>query len=81
VSFGTAQGTLRHECLDHMLILRAASPQGLGRVRPALQRPPSTPGLQREPPQRQPSQATDISARIERRQVLGGLNGEYGRAA
>ena len=38
-------GTLRRECLDHLLILRrTASPQGPGRVRPALQRPPSAPG-------------------------------------
>jgi hypothetical protein len=34
-----------------------------------------------EPPQRQLSQAVDITARIERRQVLGGLINEYRRAA
>jgi hypothetical protein len=37
--------------------------------------------LQQEPPQRQPSHAVDITARIERRQVLGGLISEYRRAA
>ncbi len=38
-------------------------------------------GLQQEPPQRQPSHVVDITARIERRQVLGGLISEYRRAA
>jgi putative transposase len=37
--------------------------------------------LQQEPSQRQPSNAVDIAARIERRQVLGGLISEYRRAA
>jgi putative transposase len=37
--------------------------------------------LQQESPQRQPSQAVDITARIERRQVLDGLITEYRRAA
>jgi len=37
---------LRRECLDHVLDpRRAASPQRAGRVRPALQRPPSAPEL------------------------------------
>jgi hypothetical protein len=36
--------------------------------------------LQQEPP-RQPGRAVDISARIERRQVLGALTSEYRRAA
>jgi hypothetical protein len=36
---------------------------------------------QQEPPQRQPSQALDITARIERRQVLDGLITKYPRAA
>jgi putative transposase len=37
--------------------------------------------LRQEPPQRQLSQAVDITARIERRQVLGGLINEYRGAA
>jgi len=37
--------------------------------------------LQQEPPERQPSNAIDITARIERRQVLSGLISEYRRAA
>jgi putative transposase len=38
-------------------------------------------GLQQEPPQRPPGSTIDITARIERRQVLGGLICEYRRAA
>jgi transposase InsO family protein len=38
-------------------------------------------GLQQEPPQRPSGQTLDITARIERRQVLGGLISEYRRAA
>jgi hypothetical protein len=33
--------------------------------------------LQQEPPMRQPGHATSITARIERRRVLGGLISEY----
>ena len=75
-------GTIRRECLDHVLIL------GERHLRSVLaeyvrhyngHRPHQ--GLQHEPPQRQPSHMTDITARIERRQVLGGLISEYRRAA
>ena len=75
-------GTLRRECLDHMLIL------GEKHLRSVLaecvrhyngHRPHQ--GLQQKPPQRQPSHAVDITARIECRQVLGGLISEYRRAA
>jgi putative transposase len=75
-------GTLRRECLDHVLIL------GERHLRSVLaeyarhynsHRPHQ--GLQQKPPQHQPSLAIDISARIERRQVLGGLISEYRRAA
>ena len=37
--------------------------------------------LQQEPPLRESGHAVDITARIERRQVLGGLTSEYRRAA
>jgi putative transposase len=74
-------GTLRRECLDHLLILgQGASPQGTDRVRPPLQRPSSHQSLQQAPPRR-PGHAVDVSARIGRRQVLGGLISEYRRAA
>jgi putative transposase len=38
-------------------------------------------GLQQKPPQRHPGRAVDITARIERRQIPGGLIGEYREAA
>jgi putative transposase len=75
-------GTLRRECLDHVLIL------GEQHLRNILaeyarhyngHRPHQ--GLQQEPPQRQPSNTFEITARIERRRVLGGLISEYHRAA
>jgi putative transposase len=74
-------GTLRRECLDHILIL------GEGHLRKVLaefvrhyngHRPHQS--LQQEPPW-QPGRIVDITARIERRQVLGGLINEYRRAA
>ncbi len=37
--------------------------------------------LQQEPPLRQPGRVVDITVRIERRKVLGGLISEYHRAA
>ena len=40
-----------------------------------------SPGLQQKPPLRQAGHAGDITAPIERRQVPGGLIGEYGIAA
>ena len=75
-------GTLRRECLDHMPIL------GERHLREVLaeysrhynwHRPNQA--LQQEPPLRQPGHAIDITARIQRRQVLGGLISEYHRAA
>ena len=75
-------GTLRRECLDHVLIL------GERHLRSVLaeyarhynsHRPHQS--LQQKPPQHQPGRAVDITARIERRQVLGGLISEYHRAA
>jgi transposase InsO family protein len=75
-------GTLRRECLDHVLVF------GERHLRSVLadyvrhyngHRPHQ--GRQQEPPQRQPSHTTGIAARIERRQVLNGLISEYRRAA
>ena len=76
-------GTLRRECLDHVLVL------GERHLRIVLaeyarhyngHRPHQA--LQQKPPQRQPSRTSDITARIERRQVVGGgLISEYRRAA
>jgi transposase InsO family protein len=75
-------GTLRRECLDHVLILSerhlrnvlAEYARHYNRHRPHQ-------GLQQEPPLRESGHAVDITARIERRQVLGGLVSEYRRAA
>jgi putative transposase len=76
------EGTLRRECLDHVLIL---GERHLRSVLAEYARHYNShrlhQGLQQEPPQRRPSETTDITARIERRQVLGGLIIEYRRAA
>ncbi len=73
-------GTLRRECLDHVLIL------GEGHLRKVLaefarhyngHRPHQS--LQQEPPL-PAGRAVDITARIERSRVLGGLISEYRRA-
>jgi putative transposase len=75
-------GTLRGEYQDHVLIL---GEQYLRNVLAEYTRHYNADrphqGLQQEPPQRQPGRAIDITARIERRQVLGGLIREYHRAA
>ena len=74
-------GTLRRECLDHILIL---GERHLSKVLAEFarhyngHRPHQS--LQQEPPRRRGS-AVDITARIERRQVLSGLINEYRRAA
>lgn len=75
-------GTLRREYLDHVLIL------GEQHLREVLaeyvahyngHRPHQ--GMQHEPPLRRPGHVIDITARIDRRHVLGGLINEYRRAA
>jgi putative transposase len=75
-------GTLRRECLDHVLIL------GERHLREVLaeyawhyngHRPHQA--MRQEPPLRRPGHVVDITARIERRQVLDGLISEYRRAA
>jgi putative transposase len=74
-------GTLRRECLDHTLIL---GEQHLRKVLAEYarhyngHRPHQ--GLQQEAPQREPGRVVDVTARIERWQVLGGLISEYRRA-
>jgi putative transposase len=75
-------GTLRRECLDHMLILGERHLRGvLAEYARHYNGHRPHQGLQQEPPQPQSSKTTDITARIERRQVLGGLISEYRRAA
>jgi putative transposase len=75
-------GTLRRECLDHMLIL---DERHLRNVLAEYARHYNShrphQGRQQEPPLREPGRAADITARIERRQILGGLVSEYRRTA
>ena len=75
-------GTLRRECLDHVLIL------GERHLRNILaeyvrhyngHRPHQS--RRQEPPLRQPDRAVDITVRIEHRHVVSGLISEYRRAA
>jgi putative transposase len=75
-------GTLRRECLDHLLIL------GERHLRQVLaeyarhhngHRPHQ--GLQQRPPLHRIGHVTDLTVRIERRRVVGGLISEYHRAA
>jgi putative transposase len=75
-------GTLRRDCLDHILIL------GAPHLRKVLaeyvrhyngHRPHQS--LQQEPPLRQPGHVLDVTSRIEHVQVLDGLISEYRRAA
>jgi putative transposase len=75
-------GTPRRERLDHVLIL------GERNLRSVLaefarycngRRPHQA--LQQEPPLREPGHVAGITARIERRQVPGGLISEYRKAA
>jgi hypothetical protein len=75
-------GTLRRECLDHMLILGERHLRGVlaEYVRHYNEHRPHQ-GLQQEPPLRQGGHAVDITSKIERKQVLGGLITEYRRAA
>ena len=74
--------TLRRECLDHLLILGG---QHLRKVLAEFarhyngHRPHQA--LHQRPPQHQSGHAIDMTARIERSRVVGGLISEYRRAA
>ena len=75
-------GTLRRECLDYVLILGERHLRSVlaGYARHCNHHRPHQ-ALQQEPPLRESGHAIDFTARIERRQVLGGLISEYRRAA
>jgi putative transposase len=74
-------GTLRRECLDHLLI---HSEQHLRRILTEYSRHYNEhrPHQSREqrPPRYEPSQPIDMTARIKRRHVVHGLINEYRRA-
>ena len=79
---GRLVGTLRRECLDHVLILgeRHLREVLAGYARHCNGHRPRQ-GLQQESPQRQPGRVVDVTARIGHRRVVGGLISEYRRAA
>ena len=75
-------GTLRRECLDHLLIYGERHLRQIlaGYARHSNEHRPHQSREQRPPPARaQPD--GDLTARIERRQVVHGLISEYSRAA
>jgi transposase InsO family protein len=75
-------GTLRRECLDHLLIygeqhlrqILAEYAQHYNEHRPHQSR-------EQRPPLHEPRQTIDVTARIKRRQAVHGLISEYRRAA
>ena len=75
-------GTLRRECLDHLLIygeqhlrqVLAAYARHYNEHRPHQSR-------EQRPPLHEPGQAVDVTARIKRTHVVQGLISEYRRAA
>jgi hypothetical protein len=75
-------GTRRRECLDHVLVLgeRHLRKVLAGYARHYTGHRPHQ-ALQQEAPQRGPGHIVDVTAQIERRQVLDGLISEYRRAA
>jgi putative transposase len=75
-------GTLRRECLDHLLIYGERHLRQIlaGYARHYNEHRPHQSREQR-PPLHEPSQMGDVTARIERRQVVHGLISEYSRAA
>jgi len=75
-------GTLRRECLDHVLILGERHLlQVLAEYARHYNGHRPHQGRQQEPPLRRGGHVIDITARIEHRQVLAGLISEYRRAA
>jgi hypothetical protein len=75
-------GTLRRECLDHLLIhgerhlrrILAEYARHYNDHRPHQSR-------EQRPPLHEPGQPVDVTARITRRQVVRGLINEYRRSA
>ncbi len=75
-------GTLRRECLEHVLILGERHlREVLAEYARHYNRHQPHRGLQQEAPLSRSGHPVDITARIERRRVVGGLISYYHRAA
>ena len=74
-------GTLRRECLDHVLILGERHLRNVLADYAWHYNSHRHQGLQQQPPLRESGHTVDITARIERRSVVGGLISENFRAA
>jgi putative transposase len=75
-------GTVRRECLDHLLIVNERHLRGVltdWQAHYNDHRPHQ--GRQQQAPTDQPGRVVDLTAAIHRRPVLGGLINEYRRAA
>lgn len=75
-------GTVRRECLDHLLIFNEAHLRAVlaDMTRHYNQHRPHQ-GRQQQAPDDKPGRAVDLTAAIEKRQILSGLINEYRRAA
>ena len=75
-------GTVRRECLDHLLIFNEAHLRAVlaDMARHYNEHRPHQ-GRQQQAPEDMLGRAVDLSAAIQKRQVLGGLINEYRRAA
>jgi putative transposase len=75
-------GTMRRECLDHLLIFNEAHLRAVlaDMTRHYNQHRPHQ-GRQQQAPDDKPGRAVDLTAAIEKRQILSGLINEYRRAA
>ncbi|MGZ3434609.1 MAG: integrase core domain-containing protein, partial [Isosphaeraceae bacterium] len=75
-------GTLRRECLDHLLIYGERHiRQVLGKYSRHYNQHRPHQSREQRPPLYEPGQTIDVTARIKRRQVVHGLISEYSRAA
>jgi putative transposase len=75
-------GTLRRECLDHLLIYGERHLlQILGEYSRHYNMHRPHQSREQRPPLHEPGQTIDMTARIKRRQVVNGLINEYSRAA
>ena len=75
-------GTVRRECLDHLLIFNEAHLRAVlaEMARHYNQHRPHQ-GRQQKAPEDMPGRVVDLTAAINSRQVLGGLINEYRQAA